>query len=191
MQSVACARMGPATLESKDLGLCRLDRPAPETAVVVGRWAPHDWPVRNVTTDGFVEPGSTKRPTEPCRQEPWEVADMPVEDLARRVQDAINVRRMFGEAYTSDGVTVIPVAMVIGGGGGGSGTSPEDGGSGEGGGFGGVGRPIGAYVIRDGDVTWRPAVDVNRAIVLGSTVLLVLIRFVSRVQRERARAAQR
>ncbi len=116
---------------------------------------------------------------------------MAVEDLATRVQDAINVRRVFGEAYTSDGVTVIPVATIVGGGGGGSGTSPDDGGSGEGGGFGGGGRAIGAYVIRDGDVTWQPAVDVNRAIMWGSIVLLVLIRFVSRVQRQRARAARR
>lgn len=111
---------------------------------------------------------------------------MAIEDMAERVQNAISVRRVFGEAYTADGVTVIPVATVGGGGGGGSGTNPEDGSGGEGGGFGGGGRPIGAYVIRDGDVSWQPAVDVNRAILWGNIVLLALILLVSRVQRARA-----
>jgi uncharacterized spore protein YtfJ len=49
---------------------------------------------------------------------------MMLEDMVRRVQDTINVRRVFGEPYTHDGVMVIPVASVragAGGGGGGSG----------------------------------------------------------------------
>ncbi len=110
---------------------------------------------------------------------------MTVEDMAQRVQDAINVRRVFGEPHTSDGVTVIPVASVRAGAGGGSGTDPDDGSSGEGGGFGGSARPIGAYVIQDGRVSWRPAVDVNRLIVWASVVLLTFILLVSRVQRTR------
>jgi uncharacterized spore protein YtfJ len=112
---------------------------------------------------------------------------MTFEDLAKRTQDAINVRRVFGDPYTSDGVTVIPVAAVGGGAGSGSGTNPDDGSGGEGGGFGGSGRPIGAYVIRDGEVSWRPAFDVNRAITGANLVLLALILLVSRVQRSRLR----
>jgi hypothetical protein len=42
--------------------------------------------------------------------------------------------------------------------------------SGTGGGFGMIARPSGAWVIKDGDVKWKPAVDVNR-IILGSQVV--------------------
>ena len=112
---------------------------------------------------------------------------MTIEDMAKRVQDAVNVRRVFGEPYTSDGVTVIPVASVRAGAGSGSGTDPDDGSSGEGGGFGGSARPIGAYVIRDGQMSWRPAIDVNRVIAWSNVVVLALILLVSRVQRTRLR----
>lgn len=106
-----------------------------------------------------------------------------------RVQDAISVRHVFGEPYTSDGVMVIPVASVGAGAGGGSGDDAEHG-TGEGGGFGGGGRPIGAYVVRDGEVTFRPAIDANRAIMWGSLVLLGLFLLVSRTQRLRAKGGR-
>src|SRR3954471_22646797 len=76
-------------------------------------------------------------------------------------REAMSVRRVFGEAYEENGVTVIPAATVRGGGGGGG--DNEDNG---GGGFGLMAKPAGAYVIKDGDVRWKPAVDPNR-IVLG------------------------
>lgn len=60
---------------------------------------------------------------------------------------------------------------------GGSGNDAEHGSSGEGGGIGGGGRPIGAYVVRDGKVSWEPAVDVNR--VVGAATLILLTLFVS------------
>jgi uncharacterized spore protein YtfJ len=109
-----------------------------------------------------------------------------LQELVNKLQDTISVRRVFGEPYTLDGVTVIPVATVGGGAGSGSGTDPN-GGSGEGGGFGGGGRPVGAYVIQDGQVSWRPAVDVNRVITLAGIVLIALLRLVSKRQRRRAR----
>lgn len=112
---------------------------------------------------------------------------MGFDDLVSRVQDTINVRRVFGEAYEHDGVVVIPVAAVGGGAGGGSGDDAERG-KGEGGGFGGGGRPVGAYVIADGRVTWRPAVDVNRVASWASAALIVLVFGVTRVQRARVRA---
>lgn len=115
---------------------------------------------------------------------------MAFEDMVERVQQAIDVRRVFGEPYVRDGVTVIPVAAVGAGAGGGSGDDPEHGGRGEGGGFGGGGRPIGAYVVSDGQVSWRPAIDVTRLAVWGNIVLIVLILAVSRERRRRsARAA--
>jgi uncharacterized spore protein YtfJ len=109
-----------------------------------------------------------------------------LQEMISKLHDTISVRRVFGEPYTVEGVTFVPVASVAGAAGGGSGDDPK-GGSGEGGGFGGSGRPVGAYVIQDGNVSWRPAVDVNRVITLGGIVLIVLLRLVSKRQRRRAR----
>jgi uncharacterized spore protein YtfJ len=73
-------------------------------------------------------------------------------------RDAVNARRIYGDPVERDGVTIVPGAAVFGGTGGG-GDNQGDGG----GGFGLIGRPAGAWVIRDGEATWKPAVDVNRA----------------------------
>ncbi len=83
--------------------------------------------------------------------------------MVNSVQDAITVRRVFGEPFEKDGVTVIPAARVAGGGGGGSG-SEEDGPQGEGGGFGINASPAGAFVIGEGTVKWVPAIDPARMI---------------------------
>jgi uncharacterized spore protein YtfJ len=76
------------------------------------------------------------------------------------VRDSITVKRIYGEPYERNGVTVIPAATV--GGGGGSGEDSEAKSAGSGGGFGIAGRPVGAYVISDGRVKWEPAIDVTR-----------------------------
>jgi uncharacterized spore protein YtfJ len=96
------------------------------------------------------------------------------------VKDALNVRRVFGDAYEVGGVMVIPVAVVRGGGGGGGGEGggPADAGgaatgSGVGMGWGTNIRPVGAYIVRSGDVTWQPSVDVMR-IVIGGQILVGL-----------------
>ncbi|WP_433197768.1 sporulation protein [Nocardia sp. CA-107356] len=95
---------------------------------------------------------------------------MKYSELLTRVQDAITVRKVFGEAHESNGVTVIPAASVGGGGGGGG--QGAEGVGGEGAGFGLGGAPVGAFVLRDGKLTWHPAVDVNA---LFATVGRVLI----------------
>jgi uncharacterized spore protein YtfJ len=79
-----------------------------------------------------------------------------------KAQDAVTVRRVYGDPYERNGVTVIPAAQVAGGGGAGGGEDPNGGGSGGGGGFGIGARPVGAYVIRGDEVQWQPAVDVSR-----------------------------
>jgi uncharacterized spore protein YtfJ len=100
---------------------------------------------------------------------------MTLDDLIGTARDAITVRRVFGDPYEKDGLTVIPAARVMGGGGGGNGTD-DAGQQGEGGGFGLVARPAGAYVIKDGEVTWRPALDPNRlAAAAASVVVAVLV----------------
>jgi uncharacterized spore protein YtfJ len=95
------------------------------------------------------------------------------------VKDTLTVKRVFGDPYELDGVTVIPVALVRGGGGGGGGegTGPNSDGSGSGGGvgFGVNARPVGVYVVKDGDVSWQPAIDVMRVVLGGQIVAIVAI----------------
>jgi uncharacterized spore protein YtfJ len=96
---------------------------------------------------------------------------MKVTEVFHAAKDAITVKRVFAEPYEKDGVTVIPAATLWGGAGGGSGQD-DKGQEGGGGGFGMSGRPAGAYVIKDGKVSWRPAVDPNLIIaVVGGAVI--------------------
>jgi uncharacterized spore protein YtfJ len=110
---------------------------------------------------------------------------MKIDEMVSTARDTLTVRRVFGEPFTSDGVTVIPVASVNGGGGGGSGRDPG-GQEGEGGGFGMSAKPAGVYVLGDERVQWRPAVDVNRLV--GSVVTLLIAAMVTRVRLEKLRA---
>jgi uncharacterized spore protein YtfJ len=96
-----------------------------------------------------------------------------VQSVITQARDTITVKRVFGEAYEANGVTVIPAAKVLGGAGGGEGERPEAQEKGAGSGFGVIARPVGAYVIRGDQVSWRPAVDVTR-IVLGAQVVAVV-----------------
>ena len=115
---------------------------------------------------------------------------MKVAELVTTVREAITVKRVYAEPYEKDGVTVIAAAVIGGGGGGGSG-SDEKGGEGEGGGFGVGGRPAGAFVIKDGQVTWRPAVDPNRLFAVLGMVAIAFFLTRGRVAKARAKAASR
>jgi uncharacterized spore protein YtfJ len=84
-------------------------------------------------------------------------------------QDAMTPRRVFGDPIRVDGVTILPVSTV--GGGGGGGAKGADSGVG----FGLRAQPAGVFVVRDGDAKWRPAVNVNRAILGGQLVGVVAI----------------
>ena len=120
---------------------------------------------------------------------------MDIHEVLNHARGAMTVKRVFGDPYEKDGVTVIPVANVMGGAGGGGGSSagvpagngdavadgaPE---SGYGIGYGMRATPAGVYVIKDGEVEWKPALDVNRvalqrtgAIIAGLFVLRSIIR---------------
>jgi uncharacterized spore protein YtfJ len=96
-----------------------------------------------------------------------------VDEILQGARDAMSVKRVFGDPIESEGVTVVPVALVIGGGGGGGDAELNGGG-----GFGLAAKPAGAYVIQAGEVTWKPAVDPGRImlgwqIVAGLAVLAV------------------
>jgi hypothetical protein len=73
---------------------------------------------------------------------------MDVQDVIAQARDTLTVKRVFGEPYEKDGVTVIPAARVQGGAGGGSGEDPQGQGKGSGSGFGMTARPVGAFIIR-------------------------------------------
>jgi hypothetical protein len=48
-------------------------------------------------------------------------------------------------------------------------------------------RPAGAYVIKDGTVRWRPAVDVNRLLVTAGAVVIAYLLARARIEKARAR----
>jgi uncharacterized spore protein YtfJ len=99
---------------------------------------------------------------------------MTTANLIEQVKDLVTGRRVFGEPYEKNGVTIIPAANVRGGGGGGGEEANEHGGKGgAGGGFGLVARPVGAFVIKGEKVSWMPAIDVNR-IILGAQILVIV-----------------
>jgi uncharacterized spore protein YtfJ len=100
---------------------------------------------------------------------------MDVQEVIDKARDAITVRRVFGDPYEKNGITVIPAATVRGGAGGGGGEGPAGEGRGEGTGFGLSAKPAGAYVIKGETVQWQPAVDVNRIVMGGQLVAMVAL----------------
>ncbi len=115
---------------------------------------------------------------------------MKVTEVFSTAKEAISVKRVYAEPYEKDGLTVIPAAVVGGGAGGGTGHD-EKGQEGEGGGFGVTGRPAGAYVIKNGDVSWRPAVDPNRIVAVVGLVVIAYLITRPRMVRARAKSSHR
>jgi uncharacterized spore protein YtfJ len=113
---------------------------------------------------------------------------MDVQDVIAQARDILTVKRVFGEPYEKDGATIIPAARIQGGAGGGSGEDPQGQGKGSGSGFGITARPVGAFIIRDGQVSWRPAVDVTRIVLGGQMVAVVALLTVRTILKARIRA---
>jgi uncharacterized spore protein YtfJ len=118
---------------------------------------------------------------------------MALRELVGATTEAANVKRVFGQPIEREGMTVIPVASVRGGFGGGEAGAmaprPAKGGEAEAkpAGWGGGGAwsatPVGVYVIKDGELGWQPAVDNNRAILIGcltGIVALLVLRSIAR-----------
>ncbi|MFI6603392.1 spore germination protein GerW family protein [Nonomuraea sp. NPDC050536] len=99
---------------------------------------------------------------------------MDIMQLVEKSKDAATVGRVFGEPIHQGDVTVIPVAKVIQGSGGGMGKGEAEA-EGGGAGFGLGAAPAGVFVIKDGDVRWQPVVDVNRIVLGGQIVAVVLL----------------
>jgi len=91
---------------------------------------------------------------------------MKVDQLIATARETMSVRRVYGEPFEKDGVTLIATARVSGGAGGGGGQAPE------------------------GQVRWMPAVDVNRLMSMLGAVLIVFFFTRVRIVRLRTRAAR-
>ena len=114
-----------------------------------------------------------------------------VQEAVARARDAVSVRRVFGEPFEKHGLTIIPAARIWGGGGGGlQGPDGEAPGGNFGSGFGLMGRPAGAFVVRGDTVRWQPAVDPNLIVAAVLFFFLLTLRAVRR-RRRRARWARR
>ena len=110
-----------------------------------------------------------------------------IDEILSQAGDNITVKRVYGKAYEKDGVTLIPAAAVRGGAGGGGGERGDEE-AGLGAGFGITARPVGAYQIKDGEVSWIPAADTTRVIVVGEVVAIVALLVVRSVLRARRKA---
>jgi uncharacterized spore protein YtfJ len=109
------------------------------------------------------------------------------------VEDILTVKRVFGDPYQLDGVTLIPVASLRGGGGGGGGggegsdPASHGTGSGAGMGFGVLARPLGVNV-KDTNVQWGPAIDVMRLALGCQFAAVVALLTFGRIRTHRRRA---
>jgi hypothetical protein len=114
---------------------------------------------------------------------------MDVHDVLEEAKDTLQVKRVFGEPFDRNGLTLIPVAKVLGGAGGGDDERGE--GKQAGGGFGLAARPVGVFAVHGEKVEWRPAVDVNPIVLGGQIValagLLTLRAFAPGLRRSRRR----
>lgn len=103
------------------------------------------------------------------------------------ISDLLSARRVYANPIEREGIVVIPAAQIGGGGG-----SERIEGQKDGGGMGLRARPIGAFEIRDGKTTWKPAIDWNSVIL--RTQLIGLAVYVAsawlRLRRERSIRAQ-
>ena len=110
---------------------------------------------------------------------------MNTEEIVNQARESLGSKRVFGEPYEKNGVTVIPAARVMGGAGGGDAMNADATGKdagkagGSGLGYGMIGSPAGAFVIKGDKVQWMPAIDVNR-LMLGFQITLIVFFLVVR-----------
>jgi len=82
-------------------------------------------------------------------------------DIFARFANTFAAKQVYSEPCNVDGITVI-TAAAVGGGAGMRQTGNEQ--EGSRGGMGGSARPVGAFIIRNGQVSWKPALNLERTI---------------------------
>jgi len=110
-----------------------------------------------------------------------------IDDLLSEAQGTLTAQRVYASPYEKDGITFIPAASVRGGGGAGEGEGGESEPSGLGGGFGMSARPVGGYMIKNDEVSWIPAADTTRVIILAEIVAIVAMLVVRSILKARTR----
>jgi uncharacterized spore protein YtfJ len=113
---------------------------------------------------------------------------MNARDMIKGVREALSARQVYGEPIEREGVTLLPAVTIMGGGGAGGGEGPAKEGetgpnAGYGSGFGGVMWPAGAFEIKDGQVTWRPAIDLTRILLMALALAITVVRVYGRRKR--------
>jgi uncharacterized spore protein YtfJ len=109
--------------------------------------------------------------------------------ILEQVKELVGGTTVYDAPYEKDGMTIIAASRVMGGGGGGE--MGKDSGDAPGGAGGGVGldaRPAGAFVIKGDDVSWIPAMDINRIVLGGQLVAIIALLSWRSVAKARARA---
>ena len=100
-------------------------------------------------------------------------------ELVSAARHLMSVKRVYGDPYEKNGLTVIPAAIVggIAGGAGGDQTVDESGERA----FGLIARPSGAWILQGDQVTWKPAIDVNRIVLGGQIIAFTAIFMAGRI----------
>jgi uncharacterized spore protein YtfJ len=99
---------------------------------------------------------------------------MDVEHVLQRSTELMSAARVFGTPIERDGITLVPVAWIVGGGGGAVGGAPES--PGDGAGFGVVSVPIGAYAIKNGEARFIPSYNVAMLSFIGASLVRRLLK---------------
>lgn len=128
---------------------------------------------------------------------------MNLTEVLEEAKQTIGSKGVFGVPYEKNGVTVIPAARIMGGAGGGEGKAARTSGdgtpgdeadampTGSGGGFGVSGHPSGAFVIKGDQVSWVPAVDVNRLMFGFQVVMVVFFLAIRSIAKARSAGPQK
>jgi uncharacterized spore protein YtfJ len=107
---------------------------------------------------------------------------MNVDEMLTGVRDKMRADMVYGEPIERNGTLVVPAAKIRGGGGGGGDAQHN-----EGGGFGLTAKPAGAWIIRGDQVSWEPAIDINRVILGGQLVAIFALLALRAFFKSRAR----
>ena len=99
--------------------------------------------------------------------------------MTSAARHVMSVKRVYGEPYEKNGLTIIPAAIVggVAGGAGGDQTVDESGERA----FGLMARPSGAWILQGDQVTWKPAIDVNRIVLGGQIIAFTAIFMAGRI----------